>query len=372
MGYLLCDKCRGCYELQEGESPEDFESCECGGTLKSVASIDKNNLKPSNQVSNNKTCPNCGAINDGQYLYCKKCGSLLDQFKTKKNKDISSKIDSKSSIDLIAIFIGFITCILFILLFNASGNPTAIGSVWVALLIGGITSYFSGGSYKRGALHGLLAPLPLLLYTLPSTIILIFNDVTFFYGSIFLLLLGFTSLMGIIGGLLGILIRGKNKDPIKKGPFKRLHRISTKKKAFLLLGCLLLIIILTFVSLSYNEPKQSDRTITTTSTNTDSSNITTTTTSSNTKTTSDSNIQKMSQYDMGYEHGYLDGYNGNSMNSFSGEFGAAYNKGYETGVYDKQWNNRPEWEVLKAPQYKSWKPSDVAYIDLNTGKLVIN
>jgi hypothetical protein len=33
-GYLIYEKCNGYYELQEGESPEDFESCECGGNLK--------------------------------------------------------------------------------------------------------------------------------------------------------------------------------------------------------------------------------------------------------------------------------------------------------------------------------------------------
>ena len=33
-GYLFCSECNGYYELQEGENPEDFESCECGGKLK--------------------------------------------------------------------------------------------------------------------------------------------------------------------------------------------------------------------------------------------------------------------------------------------------------------------------------------------------
>lgn len=33
MGYLWCKECGGCYELQEGESAEDFESCSCGGEL---------------------------------------------------------------------------------------------------------------------------------------------------------------------------------------------------------------------------------------------------------------------------------------------------------------------------------------------------
>lgn len=33
-GYLVCDRCGGYYELQKGETPEDFsEECECGGKL---------------------------------------------------------------------------------------------------------------------------------------------------------------------------------------------------------------------------------------------------------------------------------------------------------------------------------------------------
>jgi len=34
MGYLICNKCGGYYELQPGEKPEDFSNeCECGGEL---------------------------------------------------------------------------------------------------------------------------------------------------------------------------------------------------------------------------------------------------------------------------------------------------------------------------------------------------
>lgn len=33
MGYLICDDCAGYYELQEGEYPEDFDRCQCGGRL---------------------------------------------------------------------------------------------------------------------------------------------------------------------------------------------------------------------------------------------------------------------------------------------------------------------------------------------------
>ena len=32
-GYLLCEQCLGVYHLEPGESPEDFETCRCGGKL---------------------------------------------------------------------------------------------------------------------------------------------------------------------------------------------------------------------------------------------------------------------------------------------------------------------------------------------------
>ncbi len=41
MGYLICDKCGGYYELQPGEKPEDFSNeCECGGELIYSDSLD--------------------------------------------------------------------------------------------------------------------------------------------------------------------------------------------------------------------------------------------------------------------------------------------------------------------------------------------
>jgi hypothetical protein len=36
MPFLICKKCKGYYELQRGESIEDFEECECGGSLRQV------------------------------------------------------------------------------------------------------------------------------------------------------------------------------------------------------------------------------------------------------------------------------------------------------------------------------------------------
>ena len=40
-GYLVCEKCGGYYKLQEGESPDDFENCQCGGRLRYYENIPK-------------------------------------------------------------------------------------------------------------------------------------------------------------------------------------------------------------------------------------------------------------------------------------------------------------------------------------------
>jgi hypothetical protein len=40
MGYLVCEKCGGYYELRRGESPEDFDNCQCGGKLKYVDDLE--------------------------------------------------------------------------------------------------------------------------------------------------------------------------------------------------------------------------------------------------------------------------------------------------------------------------------------------
>jgi hypothetical protein len=48
MRYLLCEKCGGYYELREGESPDDFESCQCGGNLtyyKTESKLKKKGIK---------------------------------------------------------------------------------------------------------------------------------------------------------------------------------------------------------------------------------------------------------------------------------------------------------------------------------------
>lgn len=58
MGYLICDRCGGYYELQPGEKPEDFSNeCECGGkliysdSLDVIAESNENIYSESNEVT---------------------------------------------------------------------------------------------------------------------------------------------------------------------------------------------------------------------------------------------------------------------------------------------------------------------------------
>jgi hypothetical protein len=57
MGYLICQDCGGYYKLREGESPEDFVSCECYGSLVYVEKLDESFEKEKQDIGsdNNKT-----------------------------------------------------------------------------------------------------------------------------------------------------------------------------------------------------------------------------------------------------------------------------------------------------------------------------
>ncbi len=58
-GYLVCEDCNGFYKLKKGESPADFEKCECGGQLKHTKTLNNepNKKEPSPK---NVFSPNCG------------------------------------------------------------------------------------------------------------------------------------------------------------------------------------------------------------------------------------------------------------------------------------------------------------------------
>jgi hypothetical protein len=80
MGFLICNKCDGSYELQPGESPEDFDlACECGGKLVHFKNQDENeesNPKNSKAVDT-KFCFNCGTKISLKSKKCSECGAIL-------------------------------------------------------------------------------------------------------------------------------------------------------------------------------------------------------------------------------------------------------------------------------------------------------
>lgn len=108
MGYLVCDKCEGYYELEPGESPDDFSGeCECGGNL-----IYSESLEPSGDesgvVETTIICPHCGTENPEDRKLCQSCKRFLKPIKKHSKKDKTSKstlppytASSKSSDELI-------------------------------------------------------------------------------------------------------------------------------------------------------------------------------------------------------------------------------------------------------------------------------
>jgi hypothetical protein len=109
MGYLICEKCGGYYELQKGESLSDFDCCQCGGKLEYYEGslqekiLDNNPLKYNHKLktkdeikkiidynidSNNnaelKKCRSCGRLNHSESRFCSKCDKSLLSLKEKK------------------------------------------------------------------------------------------------------------------------------------------------------------------------------------------------------------------------------------------------------------------------------------------------
>ena len=72
MSYVICGKCGGYYKLQEGESFEDFDKCQCGGNLSYAKYIPKTRKKPKNNIK----CRICGHEQE-RTLVCSKCGSKI-------------------------------------------------------------------------------------------------------------------------------------------------------------------------------------------------------------------------------------------------------------------------------------------------------
>jgi len=201
MSYLVCDKCGGYYELQSGESPNDFDArCECGGTLKYVQ--DLNDVDDSQ-----KLCPSCGKENVKSSKKCVFCGETLKGYKNHKKIKwsyvkygvfISSLITLSGSLTLQHVTlnhdIGFIMTVISLIL-----SP----------FIGAFIASYSSNTYKNGLLNGLLS-----IFLI--TILILFYDVIFlkpqpldFYSIEPMFFLMF----GPIGSLIGVFVKKNILQP---------------------------------------------------------------------------------------------------------------------------------------------------------------
>lgn len=175
MVYLICQKCGGYYELKGSESPADYDTCECGDTLKKADTTkNENNSKENYPRSINNTiingnpgkghndrfCPKCGTGNKQNADFCKKCGYNLKN----KGKNFINRLNDK--INLLGVFIGLVFSLLVLLiasLFSGmliySGNLGIMGFAYIVLLsmtfIGGfVTSMISCKTYSEGITNG--------------------------------------------------------------------------------------------------------------------------------------------------------------------------------------------------------------------------
>ena len=95
MKYLICEICGGYYQLMDGESISDFDSCQCGGKLRIVEEKD-NIVIQSTKI----TCKNCGNENTVETAFCSSCGQILIPAKE------VSRINRSETFKPLGIFVG--------------------------------------------------------------------------------------------------------------------------------------------------------------------------------------------------------------------------------------------------------------------------
>ena len=73
VGYVVCEKCGGYYELEEGESPDNFKGCQCGGKLSYTEQVVQ---EPEKNDKPKLICSNCMNENENG-TFCSSCGGRL-------------------------------------------------------------------------------------------------------------------------------------------------------------------------------------------------------------------------------------------------------------------------------------------------------
>ncbi|WP_424356231.1 DUF5518 domain-containing protein [Methanobacterium sp. MBAC-LM] len=211
MSYLICKKCGGYYKLKEGEKPEEFEACDCGGSLRYVQNFNAHFDEELDPINEFNICPDCGIENFADEKYCKSCGKMIKDTKNEENsadanKNVLKFTSNKWILRAVAIIIGILIVVIPTFLFANSNYALLL------LLIGGIVaSLITGGKSEDGAINGIVVGViaALLILSLRGNFLFIddvlFNIEIFIFemsGAILIL-----ALFGLIGGVIGTSIR---------------------------------------------------------------------------------------------------------------------------------------------------------------------
>jgi len=259
--YIICNECEGFYELEKGESLEDFESCLCGGSLSYAESTPRgvkkitrtvqnnneqisfhqtSNKKASNHVSEN-ICPLCGQINKVKSLFCSKCGKMLKQGGPANRYDYSYVLEEREKrkkslrglyehIDLWGVGLGIIFLIVMTVISNIiiflglvrlavqnANEPTLFSflggvsliSITIFVLSGFISAAAMGTrSYTEGTVNGALVGICIAVFVsiIPGGIVLAYLGIIPWL----VILIGGLIIYGIltgIGGLTAVAVR---------------------------------------------------------------------------------------------------------------------------------------------------------------------
>jgi hypothetical protein len=208
MRYLICDNCGGYYELQENESPDYFESCECGGNLKEVENL-KNlwqciNVECDYKEYGNKgeRCPRCG-----RSFYKVDVEESRRIFEIKdKHKDDQNYLGKNKRYNTIgAIIIAYLVSgyLIFLLRFIPDITLGYILTIFITIFGGFIATYLSRCNQPTiGLYYGLVD-----LVGRISMIIIFKFQFTFY----FVLFLALIPVFGLIGGYLAKILMSKLK-----------------------------------------------------------------------------------------------------------------------------------------------------------------
>lgn len=228
MAYLVCENCKGYYELQSGESPEDFDLCPCGGKLVLMNSLIDQDSKSSR---NTLQCYSCGEINPEESKFCLSCGKNLIE-KNKINKKTSIKnLDYR--ILFTGSFIAFFGLIIFNILFTDIGNSFVfflesdkadlfkykLIYCVILVLIGTLSSLLINKDYKTSSLYSsIILTIPVIygvtsFYSDYDNILYLFSlyyNGGYILNSILIIILFVPYiLLGIFSGFLGAFINNK-------------------------------------------------------------------------------------------------------------------------------------------------------------------